>query len=96
MLTPDDFGLSDRHYRVHGQQLSEAMPDRCPAGHVLGENTVSSAIIRASSAPAPVTARGDAASAMPAGSGPLASTDQNGLSGPELMKQLDFSVPEIC
>jgi len=40
MLTPDDFGLSDQHYRIHGHQLSEAMPDRCPAGHVLGENTV--------------------------------------------------------
>jgi len=40
MLTPDDFGLSDRHYRIQGHQLSEAMPDRCPAGHILGKNSI--------------------------------------------------------
>lgn len=40
MLTPNDFGLSDWHYRIQGQQLSEAMPNRCPSGHLLGKNTV--------------------------------------------------------
>ncbi len=40
MLTPRDFGLSARHYRVQGQQLAEAMPARCPNGHPLGTDTV--------------------------------------------------------
>jgi|GEM_PF-3288662 len=40
MLTPDDFGLSDRHYRIQGHELIEAMPDRCPAGHALGKNNI--------------------------------------------------------
>ena len=40
VLTPEDFGLSARHFRIHGHQLVEAMPDRCPAGHVLGRNNV--------------------------------------------------------
>ena len=40
VLKPDDFGLSDRHYRIRGHQLSEMMPDRCPAGHPLGKETV--------------------------------------------------------
>ena len=39
VLKPDDFGLSDRHYRIRGHQLSEVMPDRCPAGHPLGKNS---------------------------------------------------------
>jgi hypothetical protein len=40
MLTPEDFGLSARHYRIQDHQLIEAMPDRCPAGHVLGRDDV--------------------------------------------------------
>ena len=40
MLTPDDFGLSDRHYLIRGHQLFEATPERCPAGHPLGKNNV--------------------------------------------------------
>jgi hypothetical protein len=40
VLTPGDFGLSQRHYRVDGQRMVEAMPGRCPAGHPMGENTV--------------------------------------------------------
>src|SRR6478672_11285958 len=38
--TPGDFGLSDRHYRIRGHELAEAMPDRCPAGHILEKNTI--------------------------------------------------------
>ncbi|HZM65944.1 MAG TPA: hypothetical protein VFC16_06550 [Nakamurella sp.] len=40
MLTPDDFGLSDRHYRIRGHELFEAMPEHCPTGHVLGNNNI--------------------------------------------------------
>ena len=39
VLTRDDFGLSDRHYRIQGHELFEAMPDRCPTGHVLEKTT---------------------------------------------------------
>ena len=31
-MKPGDFGLSDRHYRIRGHELTEAMPDHSPAG----------------------------------------------------------------
>ena len=40
MGTAEDWGLSRQHYRMRGRELAEVMPDRCPAGHLLGRDTV--------------------------------------------------------
>ena len=39
--SPGQYGLSDRHFRINpGEQLQEARPPRCPAGHRLGPDQV--------------------------------------------------------
>jgi len=40
MLTPGQFGLSARHYKIDGQRMIEALPPRCPHGHLLTRDTV--------------------------------------------------------
>src|SRR4029077_1957045 len=38
--TPEDFGLSEQHYRIKDHPQPESTPGRGPAGHPLGSDTV--------------------------------------------------------
>src|SRR6478609_10831889 len=40
VLAPDDFELSERHYRIQGHEPFEAMPAHCPTGHVLENKNI--------------------------------------------------------
>lgn len=40
MGTPEAWGLSALHYWIRGDQLSEAIPSRCPSGHRLSRDSV--------------------------------------------------------